>query len=111
MGCLSEEMIAAVIIDDADRVAELLAAGFDVDARNERGETAFSYACAYDAFAVARLLVRNGTDVNTTDSGNGRPLDWAVCQASPEFREWLIGAGGLRNQDHEPWPWPPKECS
>ena len=50
---LSEDMIAAVVADDVGRIAALLEAGAGVSARNERGETAFSYACANNSIAAA----------------------------------------------------------
>jgi hypothetical protein len=106
---LSEDMVAAVLADDVGRIAALLAAGADVNARNERGETAFSYACANNSLAAAKLLFARGADVNTVDAGGGSPLDWALCWSSPEFREWLAGVGGRRHDaTYEPWKWPPK---
>ena len=104
---LSEEMIDAVVADDVGAVTRLLDSGQDVGARNEHGETAFSFACASNAFAVARLLHSLGADVNTIDNGGGSPLDWAVCWASPEFRDWLKSVGGVRHDDSYPeHPWP-----
>lgn len=101
-------MVQAVTKDDVGRVVALLAAGADINACNEQGETAFSYACANDSLAVAKVLYENGADINTVDKGGGSPLDWAVCHASPEFRAWLVGVGGKRHDDsYEPWPWPP----
>jgi hypothetical protein len=104
-------MVAAVCADDVRRIAALLNAGAAVNARNERGETAFSFACANNSLAAAKLLFARGADVNTIDAGGGSPLDWAVCWSSPEFREWLAGVGGQRHDSNsEPWAWPPK-CS
>ena len=104
---LSVEMIAAVVAHDTATVRRLLDAGEDVNAANESGETAFSYACANDAFAVARLLHSLGANINTVDDGRGSPLDWAVCWSSHEFRAWLKSVGG-KHHDHSSaeWPWP-----
>src|SRR5436190_1891113 len=85
---------------DGERVRALLANGEDPNARNERGETAFSYACASNCLAVAKVLFANGADVNTTDVDGGTPLDWAVCWSSLEFRGWLAGVGGRRMMAH-----------
>ena len=90
-------MIDAVTANDVAAVARLLDAGQDVNARNERGETAFSYACANNALDVAKYLHSRGADINTIDMGNGSPLDWAVCWSSPQFCQWLEGAGGRRH--------------
>ena len=94
-------MVDAVIANDVAAVAKLLDAGKDVNARNESGETAFSYACANNAFDVAKLLHSRGADINTVDKGNGSPLDWASCHSSPEFCAWLESVGGKR---HDLWP-------
>ena len=102
-------MLAAVADDDVERVVALLEGGHDVNAANERCETAFSYACVNNAVSVAKALFVLGADINTVDVGGGSPLDWAVCWASPEFRAWLIEAGGRRSDDsYEPWHWPPR---
>jgi ankyrin repeat protein len=107
---LSNEMVVAVVSEDVVRISALLNAGVDINARNERGETAFSFACANNALSAAILLHSRGADINTIDSGGGSPLDWAVCQSSPEFRAWLIGVGGKRmDTSYDPWPWPLKD--
>ncbi|WP_165228172.1 ankyrin repeat domain-containing protein [Aquisphaera insulae] len=106
---LSSEMVHAVVAGDICRVMALLDTGIDIDATNEHGETAFSFACANNALGVAKALYRRGAEINTLDAGGGSPLDWAVCWASPEFRNWLISVGGeRRDNSYEPWPWPPK---
>jgi len=93
---------------DIELATFFLDRGVDINSRNEEGETAFSYSCAYDQREMARFLVDRGADINTADAGGGSPLDWAVCHASQEFREWLTAIGGKRNDDsYEPWP-PPK---
>ncbi len=108
---LSTDMLEAVVRDDVERVRVLLDGGVDVNARNGLGETAFSFACAYNALAVAKLLHSRGAEINSIDRGGGSPLDWAVCQSSPEFRAWLVSVGGKRHDDsHAPWPWPPGSC-
>jgi hypothetical protein len=98
---LSWKMVDAVIANDVAGVAKLLGAGHNVNARNENGETAFSYACANNAFEVAMLLHSRGADINTIDRGNGSPLDWAAYYSSPEFCTWLESVGGKR---HDLWP-------
>ncbi len=102
-----EEFICAVTEGDVQRVAEMLDAGIDVNSANEHGETAFSFACAYDQFEVAKLLHARGAEANSVDVGGGSPLDWAVCHASQQFRDWLITIGAKRHDEsYEPWPYP-----
>jgi ankyrin repeat protein len=86
-------MYAAAADDAADAVAVLIGNGADVNAMNDSGETAFSYACTNDSFRSAKLLHAAGADANTVDSGGGSPLDWAVNWASDEFYRWLVGIG------------------
>lgn len=108
---LLDEMVDAVLKDDIERIVTLLESGADIHARNERGETAFSFACAYNRLAAAKLLASRGADINAVDAGGGSPLDWAVCQSSPEFRQWLVSIGGKRHDtSYEPWAWPPRCC-
>ena len=104
---LSEEMIEAVVANDVSAVERLLDAGQDINACNEQAETAFSFACANDSFAVAKALHARGAEINNVDAGGGSPLDWAVYWASPEFRAWLKSVGAVRNDESYPeHPWP-----
>jgi ankyrin repeat protein len=100
---LSQKMIDAVVENDVKLVTKLLNAKQNVNARNERGETAFSYACANNAFKVAKLLHARGADINTVDVGNGSPLDWAVDWSSKGFCAWLKSIGGLRHDNVVVW--------
>jgi ankyrin repeat protein len=104
---LSWNMVDAVIANDVALIAQLLDAGHDVNSRNENGETAFSYACAYDAFDAAKLLHARGADINTIDKGNGSPLDWARARSSREFYAWLESIGG---KPHDVWPPPSSDA-
>lgn len=105
---LGECLTMASYLGNIGSMKVLLEYDADVYWKNEDGETAFSFACAYDQFDAARLLHQHGADINSVDSSGGTPLDWAVCHARPEFRAWLKDIGGMRNSDHEEWPWPPK---
>jgi ankyrin repeat protein len=93
---LSWKMVNAVVANDVKAILKLLDARQNVNARNENGETAFSYACANNALEAAKLLHAHGADVNTVDKGSGSPLDWATCHSSPEFCAWLESVGGKR---------------
>jgi len=101
-----DKFVEVALNEDIEGMSMMLDAGFDVNAANERGETAFSFCCANNKIASAKFLFGRGANVNTVDAGGGTPLDWAVCWSSPQFRDWLAGIGGIRKASHEPWPWP-----
>jgi hypothetical protein len=104
---LSDEMVKAVVFDEVARIIALLDDGVDINARSERGETAFSFACANNSLSAAKILHSRGADINTVDLGGGSPLDWAVCWSSPEFRAWLVSVGGKRHDgSYDQWQWP-----
>lgn len=90
-----------------DVASLLIDLGADVNYRTLEGETPFSFACANDRLDVAKLLYANGADINSVVAGGVTPLDWAVCWASPEFRSWLKGIGGVRKSMFDEWPWLP----
>lgn len=85
----------------------LLRLDADANWQNEEGETPFSYACAYNQYESARILYEHGADINIVHPSGCTPLDIAVCQAEPAFREWLKAIGAIRNQAYDEWPWPP----
>jgi ankyrin repeat protein len=99
--------IQAALSGDTDSLQRMLDDGFDVNQSNTEGETAFSWCCTRNVLVSARFLHANGADVNAPIAGVSSPLDIAVCQASPEFRDWLRSVGGKRLKDFEEWPWPP----
>jgi ankyrin repeat protein len=90
-----------------DALGVLLDLATDINWANDDGETAFSYACAYNQCEAAKLLYTRGANINTVDSSGGKPLDWAVCHCHPEFRQWLRSVGGERSLSHDEWPYPP----
>jgi hypothetical protein len=68
-------------------------AGIDVNACDEHGQTAFSYACAYNSCAAAKLLWEHGADINARHNGKWTPLDSAQTLGSAQFRAWLLSIG------------------
>jgi ankyrin repeat protein len=98
--------VQAALSGDIDRLKRMLDDGFDVNQSNAEGETAFSWCCTQNVLVSARFLHTNGADVNAPLAGVSSPLDIAVCQASPEFRDWLRSVGGKRLKDFEEWAWP-----
>lgn len=69
-------LMAAVLYADAPLIVEMLAAGADVNARNDAGATPLMW--ALDRIDVARLLVERGADVNAVSGFGKTPLELAV---------------------------------
>jgi hypothetical protein len=95
------EWINAAADNDVQRVTELLAVGMEVGTCDEHGQTAFSYACAYNSLATAKLLHAAGADVNAPLTDGDSPLDCTSTFGSAELRDWLISVGGRRNSHYE----------
>jgi len=104
---LSAWLSVAVQLGYHSSLEVLVDSGANVVWANNDGETAFSYACASNEFAIAKYLHEHGAEINSVDSSGATPLDWAVCHGQPEFRQWLREVGGTRKLDHDEWPWPP----
>jgi ankyrin repeat protein len=71
----------------------LLGAGMDINAKNNRGETALHGAAVRGADAVVKFLVENGAALDAKDRSNRTPLDVAlgvpsaVPRAPTDYRE------------------------
>ena len=74
---------------DVEMARLLLARGADVNACNDMAETAFSYACANDAFEAAKLIHAHHAEINRPDTHGATALDWAKYTASREMYEWM----------------------
>jgi len=66
--------------DDLQAVSRALAAGADVNARDEFGVTALHYAAAVGAVEVMLSLLRAGADANARDVDGNTPLHAAALQ-------------------------------
>ena len=69
-------------------VKKHLAAGINLDAKNEVGNTALHYAAFNHKWKIVDLLVANGAKVNPRGSDGNTPLDWAFNLKTPQA--WLI---------------------
>jgi len=67
-----------------------LAAGMDVNAKDEDGCTPLHYAYTKE---IAELIIENGADVNAKDDGGGTPLNAAALSGHKEIVELLIAKG------------------
>ena len=80
---VEDSIIAAASLGNVNAVKKHLAAGTDVNTKDDRGRTPLHWA-AYDGRnKIAELLITAGADVNA-NSDNGTPLDTAISRKHPE---------------------------
>jgi ankyrin repeat protein len=105
---LGEWLVYAAREGKVNCTSALISLGANVNYHLESGESAFSFACARNQLQIAQILFANGAMINEVSPGNVTPLDIACCWASPDFRAWLKGIGGVRIQAFKEWGWPPE---
>ena len=94
---VEDSIIAAASLGNVNAVKKHLAAGTDVNTKDDRGRTPLHWA-AYDGRnKIAELLITAGADVNA-NSDNGTPLDTAIAVDRPDLNDYetaiLIGEHG-----------------
>ena len=72
----------------------LIAAGADVNAKNDWGWTPLTYAAINDHEEIAELLIAKGADVNAKDDGGETPLDFAIRRNQTETADIIRKHGG-----------------
>ena len=83
-------------------VAELIAAGVDVRARNEDGNNALWLACVSDSPEIVRLLVDAGLDMDNRNLVGATALMYCASAGKPALLRLLLELGAdplLTNQD------------
>jgi outer membrane protein assembly factor BamB len=90
----AEALFDAARRGDRARVAQLLDAGVDVNARARYDATAVGFAADKGHLDVVRLLVERGADVNVTDTFyKTRPIDWAMSNGHLDVAQYLLEHG------------------
>ena len=79
-------------------VKQHLAAGTDVNAKNEWGGTPLHFAALGGRKEVAELLIAKGADVNAKDDVGDTPVDWAD---NKETADLLRKHGGKTKKELE----------
>ncbi|MBO6288815.1 MAG: ankyrin repeat domain-containing protein [Alphaproteobacteria bacterium] len=69
-----QDLINGVKSKNLEAVQQLLAAGEDVNAQNEQGNTALHYAIATDNAEMTRLLLNSGANLNAANEKGWTPL-------------------------------------
>ena len=87
------DIYGAAYTGNIDAVKQHLAAGPDVNAKNEWGGTPLHYATFGGHKEVVELLIAKGADVNAKDGVGETPLHWAAKEGNKEVVELLIAKG------------------
>lgn len=90
-------LMAASHEGDVEIVADLVARGATLEAKDADGYTALMYACNTGQTEVVRGLLEAGADVNATDSQNSTPLMFAAQHDHVSVVRMLIEAGANLN--------------
>jgi ankyrin repeat protein len=98
MGCQSISIHQAVFDGNIEAVKQHLAAGAEVDAKDDEFVATFlHWAAAGGQNEIVELLITNGADVNAKDSLDGTPLHLAAREGHMETAELLIAEGAYVN--------------
>lgn len=95
-----ESLHGAVSDNDIQLVKQHLAAGANVNAKNEQGETPIHLAAQTRKVKkeITALLIANNADVNVKDRKGRTPLDFAVTGKRAETEELIRKNGGERGE-------------
>ena len=86
-------LVRAAEYEDIAEVRRLIAAGADVNAKNNYGETALMWAARNNDTDMAELLLAAGADVSATDHYGWTALKWAEWKEADDIAELLKAAG------------------
>ncbi len=90
---LDSRLIVAARARDVEEVRRLVRLGADVNAQDERQESAFLLATSEGPLALLELTLRNGARVNAKDSFNGTGMIRAADRGHADIVGRLVRAG------------------
>lgn len=96
---LAAEMISSAAKGMTDEDKEIRKKEF-IETKDSRGQTALVKSILAKNSRVLKLLVENGSDVNTRDKKLRRPLFWASVKDNALFAKYLIDNGADLNSAH-----------
>ena len=86
-------------LGNIEAVNQYLAAGTDVNAKDDGGVTALQLAAFGGHKEVAELLIAEGADVNAKAGDGSTPLDWAIKRRRTEIADLLRKHGGKTGEE------------
>ena len=92
----NELLHQAVIDGNIEAVKQHIAAGADVNAKDENGVTPLHWT---ETEEIAELLIAAGADVNAKDNRGDTPLDTAIRRKRPETADLLRKHGGKTKRE------------
>jgi uncharacterized protein len=83
------EFFRAINLEDAQAVRAFLQGGMNPNAKNEKGETALTYAIQNKDPKIVKALLEKA-DVNLQDDAGNSPIHLAVKNEKDEIFDWLL---------------------
>ncbi|MGB6119784.1 MAG: ankyrin repeat domain-containing protein [Mesorhizobium sp.] len=90
---MGPDMIEAARSGDAGELERLIAAGVDVDLRDDADRTALLVATHANNIEAARLLIAAGADVNAKDAIKDTPFLYGGAQGKNEILRMILATG------------------
>lgn len=89
------QLLSAAAKGQDEEVKELLRGSVNHSSRDRLGYTALHEAACFGHYETAKMLIRDGADVNKLINHGGATVLHAVVQRGREHREFLLGARSL----------------
>ena len=98
---LNSELIGAAATGDMNNVRNLLASGADVNANNDKGETALTNSIYKDHTEIAKMLITKGADVNKKGYKGWTALMIAAGKGNNLIVKLLVNSGADVNAKND----------